>query len=73
VLINSAPNREYRDSPHGVLRMVFELFGFVSGVGAIGAAWILLLRHERFKVINGFYAGSRAGGGRGNALIWPSR
>lgn len=53
--------------------MILELFGFVSGVGAIGAAWMLLLRHERFKVISGFYAGRRVGDTRGNALIWPSR
>lgn len=53
--------------------MVFELIGFVSGVGAIGAAWLLLLRHERFKVMNGFYAGRRRGDVQGNALIWPSR
>ena len=53
--------------------MVFELIGFLSGVATIGLAWMLLLRHERFKVINGFYAERRNRARGGNALIWPSR
>ena len=53
--------------------MVLELFGFVFGVGGIGLAWVVLLRHERFKVINGFYADRRSRSHSGNALIWPSR
>ncbi len=52
--------------------MVLEFFGFVSGVGGIGLAWVMLLRHERFKVINGFYAGRQGRSPGGNALIWPS-
>jgi hypothetical protein len=54
--------------------MFFEVLGFLSGVATIGTAWMLLLRHERFKVLGSFYANrtARRQGG-GNALIWPSR
>jgi hypothetical protein len=56
------------------MSMFFEVLGFVSGGAAIGTAWMLLLRHERWKVVDGFYSGkpSRSAGNR-NALIWPSR
>ncbi len=53
--------------------MVFEILGFVSGVAAIGLALALLLRYERFKVINGFYFCQHRQPPGGNALIWPSR
>ncbi len=54
--------------------MVFEALGFVTGVAVIGAAWMMLLRHERWKVLSGFYAGTPGKAHRGgNALIWPSR
>ncbi len=54
--------------------MFFEVLGFLSGAAAIGTAWMLLLRHERFRVLGSFHANRaprRPGGG--NALIWPSR
>lgn len=54
--------------------MFFEVLGFLSGVAAIGTAWMLLLRHERFKVLSGFYSSQASRSQRGgNALIWPSR
>ena len=53
--------------------MVFEFFGYVSGVGVIGLALILLLRHQRVKLMNNFHSGRRTGYRRGNALIWPRR
>jgi hypothetical protein len=53
--------------------MVFELLGFASGVLTIGLAWALLLRYERFKVIDGLASGTRRQARAGNALIWPSR
>jgi hypothetical protein len=48
--------------------------GFVSGSAIIAAAWLLVLRHERWKAIRSVYLGSTEGPAhRGNALIWPSR
>ena len=54
--------------------MFFEVLGFLSGVTAIGTAWMLLLRHDRSKVLSNFYSGRASGSqSSGNALIWPSR
>jgi hypothetical protein len=53
--------------------MIFELMGFVSGVAAIGTIWMLFLRHERGRVLQGFYTKGRQRRSAGNALIWPSR
>ena len=53
--------------------MVFEFFGYVSGVGVIGLGLMLLLRHQRVKLMNNFHSGRRTGAGSGNALIWPRR
>ena len=53
------------------LPMFFEAVGFVTGAGMMGAAWMLLLRRDRQRVLNGFY-GRDAARPR-NALIWPSR
>ena len=52
--------------------MFFEIVGFVSGMAGIGVAFGLLLKHERERVIGGFYRDRRRARG-GNALIWPSR
>lgn len=53
--------------------MVFEIIGFLSGGAGIGTAWMLLLRYERGKVFNGFYAHGPSRSPGGNALIWPPR
>jgi hypothetical protein len=53
--------------------MLFEVFGFVSGVAAIGAAWVVLWRHDLLKVLNSFNGERRNRSRSGNALIWPSR
>ena len=53
--------------------MVLEFFGYISGVGVIGLGLILLLRHQRVKLVNSFHSGRRRASRRGNALIWPSR
>lgn len=53
--------------------MFFEVVGFLSGCAGIGAAFWLLHRRDRGRVISGFYAGSRGARRGGNALIWPSR
>lgn len=52
--------------------MFFEAVGFVTGAGMMGAAWMLLLRRDRQRVLNSFYGKSGAQRTR-NALIWPSR
>ncbi|WP_373503219.1 hypothetical protein [Aestuariivirga sp.] len=52
--------------------MFFEIAGFLSGVAGIAVAFGLLLRHQRERVISGFYRDRRKARG-GNALIWPSR
>lgn len=51
--------------------MFFEAVGFVTGAGMMGAAWFLLLRRDRQRVLNAFY-GPETDKPR-NALIWPSR
>jgi hypothetical protein len=35
--------------------MIFEVLGFLCGVVAISTAWGLLLRHDRDRVLDGFY------------------
>ncbi len=54
--------------------MLIEVLGFLSGSALIGAAWLMLLRHQRWKAIRGAYHGfARERSHGGNALIWPSR
>jgi hypothetical protein len=53
--------------------MFFEVLGFLSGVAAIGTAWMLLLRHDRLRVMSSLTAARASRGQGGNALIWPSR
>ncbi len=55
------------------VRMVFEVLGFATGIAAIGAAWSLLMRHERYRIIRSVYCGRPEKPRGGNALIWPSR
>jgi hypothetical protein len=53
--------------------MVFEIAGFFLGSLLIGAALMLLHRHESGRVFHSFYQGKAASRRGGNALIWPSR
>jgi hypothetical protein len=53
--------------------MVFEVLGFVTGALAAGGAWVILLRHERWRTIRAVYGGRPSGHSARNALIWPSR
>ena len=53
--------------------MVFEVVGFAAGAAGTGAAWALLMRHERGRIIRGVYRSRAERPSGGNALIWPSR
>lgn len=53
--------------------MAIEIVGFLSGVGVVCGAGILLMRHES-RAARRAASGRKAGGKpSGNALIWPSR
>lgn len=53
--------------------MVIEIAGFISGVAAVGGGLLLLLNHERERVLEGIRSGRARSARRGIALIWPSR
>ena len=53
--------------------MVLEFFGYITGVSVIGLGLMLMLRHQRVKLMNSLHSGHRKASRSGNALIWPSR
>lgn len=53
--------------------MLVEVMGFLAGAVVFCTAWIMMLRHERWKAIRAAYGGDRRQRSVGNALIWPSR
>jgi hypothetical protein len=53
--------------------MAIEIVGFLSGVGAVCAAGLVLMRHELRQAMRAAYGRRGPGQRPGNALIWPSR
>lgn len=53
--------------------MSVEVLGFITGAMVAGFAWLVLLRHERWRLIRAIYDQRNRRLPAGNALIWPSR